>query len=165
MAWKWDSVLYDRDEYRAGIGRRIWKLEGEKLVVRIGARREQGTYMSDFGADEVAETITLSSENGGLSWEPYEGSLSGEVETELPDGTLISVVSGCERPLEENKAVVAAAGRNPDIVTGDRDYWPDDMQEELERQGYVVFGAFVQRDGDDRDRSGLPTLCRRGQDI
>ena len=142
MAWKWDTVLYDRDNYSAGVGRRIWKLEGEQLVIHLGTRREQGTYTSDFGVDEAGESFMLGSKDGGLSWKPYEGDLPGEVETRLPDNTLISVVSGCERPLEENKAVVARVGRNPDTVTGDRDYWPESMREELEQQGYTVFGAF-----------------------
>ena len=93
--------------------------------------------------DEVGENFILISEDGGLSWEPQAEDLPGEVETRLPDGSLVSIVSGCERTLEENRAVVEAAGRNPDTGTGDRDYWPEEMREELERRGYVVFGAFT----------------------
>ena len=67
MVWKWDAVLYDREEYRAGIGRRIWRLEGGRLAVRLEARREQGSYTSDFGVDEVGESFILISQDGGLS--------------------------------------------------------------------------------------------------
>ena len=143
MAWKWDTVLYDRDEYRVGLGRKIWRLPDGKLAVRVSTRPEQGTYSSDFGSDVVAEKFILASEDGGLSWDTFDGVLRSEIETELPDGTLISVVSGCERTLEENKAVVAEVGRNPDTVTGDRDYWPESMEAELIERGYLVFRAFT----------------------
>lgn len=143
MAWKWDAVLYDKDDFRVGMGRKIWKLPDGKLAVRMSTSPEQGTYSSDFGSDEVGEKFILSSDDGGLTWNTFDGELRSEIETELPDGTLISVVSGCERTLEENKALVAEVGRNPDTVTGDRDYWPKSMEAELIEKGFLVFPAFT----------------------
>ena len=143
MAFKWDTVLYDRDGYMAGIGRRIWKLDGERLAIRISTRKEQGTLVSDFGSDEVAEEFILSSDDGGLGWDTYEGTLPGEVETKLPDGTLISVVGGCERSVEENRAVLASVGRNPNAAGGHMDFWPESMADELIEKGYVVFPSFT----------------------
>ena len=85
----------------------------------------------------------LASDNGGLSWKDYQGPLPGETETRLPDGTLISVQRGMERTLEENRAVIAGVGRNPDAVRGTCDYWPASMREDLEQEGYHVYNAFT----------------------
>ncbi|MBI2191288.1 MAG: exo-alpha-sialidase [Planctomycetes bacterium] len=142
MAWKWDAVLYDQEDHVCGIGRRIWKLENEKLAIRVGARREQGTFISDFGCDERGQSWILCSKDGGLNWKPGEPALPDETETVLPDGTRISVVMGSERSAEENRAVLAAAGRDPSVFSNRGDYWPASKKEELLKKGYVVFDAF-----------------------
>jgi hypothetical protein len=141
MAWKSDAVLWDQDDFGTGIGRQVWKFSDGKLAIRIASRREQGTYTSDFGADELSTSRVLVSSDSGLSWNEEETELPMETETILRDGSRLSVVGGCERSLAENRAVLSSVGRNPETADYGRDYWAADLADELLAKGYVVFAA------------------------
>ena len=141
MAWKWDRILYDRDGWRAGMGRNLRRLEDGSVVVRIGTFDEQA-YSNDVYA-EHAEELVWRSADGGLTWELYDGPLIGEHQTLLSDGTLVEVSSGGGVSLEEKQQLLADVGANPETAgRGGNDLWPESKRAELERDGYVVETTF-----------------------
>ena len=143
-AWKWDIILADINNYGCIFpGREIFKLDTGRLALKILVYREQGSFRSDFGSDDKPKTLALVSNNDGISWNEHEGSLAGETESCLFDGSLLSVRRGMERTLEENKDVIAGVGRNPDAAKGTCDYWPTNMKADLEKKGYQVYPAFT----------------------
>lgn len=139
-SWKWDSVLWDGDRKRCGIGRIVHRLPDSSLALRLYWSNEQGysndVYVADSG------TFVLRSTDEGITWRPYGGPLLEESQTRLWDGTLVKIYSGGQS-LEEKKAVLKKAGANPDTASPEgNELWPAEMAPELEAKGYVVEKSF-----------------------
>ena len=141
MAWKWDTVLWDRDGWRASVGREFQRLDDGSVVIRVHAANEQA-YSNDTYA-EASETFALRSANGGRSWQRYHGPLLEENETRLSSGARVKVYSGGQVSLEEKQDLLTRVGANPETARREgNDLWPEARRAELEQRGYVIESSF-----------------------
>ena len=136
--WKWDTILWDEDKRRLGsIGREFYRLKDRSLVLRLEKHDEQG-YSSDTYSASIGSFL-VRSDDGGWTWQAYDGPVLEENQTRLSDGTLIKVYSGGAVSLEERRALLASVGANPASASREgNDLWPESKQGELEAQGYQV---------------------------
>ena len=141
MAWKWDSVLWDRDGWMAGVGREFERLEDGRVAIGVWSSNEQ-SFLNDVYHQEQ-ESFALCSADGGLNWERYDGRLLEENQTRTADGALVKVYSGGAVSLEEKRALLASVGANPETARREgNDLWSEARRPELEAQGYVIESSF-----------------------
>ena len=140
MAWKWDRVLWDRDGWMASVGRAFQRLDDATVAIRVGSSNEQA-YANDVYHEE-SEQFVLRTADGGLTWQRYDGPVLEERQRRLRDGTLVKLYSG-SMSLEEKRAIVAAAGANPETVRREgNDLWTESKRAELQQKGYRIESTY-----------------------
>ena len=109
MAWKWDTILYDRDGWMASVGRNFQRLGDGSVAIRISASDEQG-YVNDV-YHEFSEKFVLRTADGGISWQRYDGPIPEGNELHLGNGILLGVYSGGSVSLDEKRKLLHKATR------------------------------------------------------
>lgn len=87
--WKIDITLLDLTGYSSN-GAEVWLLDNDRLVVRVSSEWESGLY-DDFFVEDHRTTL-LTSLDGGITWEDYEGLLPAPG-ADAPDGSRVYIGS------------------------------------------------------------------------
>ena len=143
--WKWDVTIYDRPDWSTP-----WiggpKLVGDEILIQCISHPEN-IYYDDWYAED-SETVTLSSTDGGLTWqetsnERITGGLTSSADDLMVDVSTCSALTDEEDRERKRRLEEAGLGHLYGTTLGsDPSGWliyPDSMAAELKANGYSVF--------------------------
>ena len=138
--WKIDITLLDLSGYSSN-GAEVFLLDDGQLVVRVSSEWESGLY-DDFFVEDHRTTL-LTSTDGGITWEDYDGSLPAPG-ADAPDGTRVYIGNqGLSGDALREHLEREGLGHlyTPDGQMAYRLY-KEEKRAELEAQGHQVNDAF-----------------------